>query len=363
MKSARPDEFEISLFGPGYGESAVVHLGANQWLIIDSCRDAVTGSIGPLEYLRKIGVNASESVALVVATHWHDDHVRGLSNVIQTCAKARFVCASAMCWREFVTMVTRYEDAPRTPAGSGVREMSEVLRHLSKAGRPPSYAAPNTLIFRSAAASKLAGGPCEVWSLSPAHKQLEMFWSEISSRIPEIGQTVRRAVSKSPNHLAIVLWLTAGKHSILLGSDLQETPDPHTGWSVIVQSAERPPGSAAVFKIPHHGSENGHSEDVWEQMVGKDAYALLTPFTNGNVCLPTTDDVSRVVGKAGAAYITANPQVRPRVERPPLIARAIRTSGVTLRSAEPNMGHIRLRKRYDIGHRWYITLMRGAYKL
>jgi beta-lactamase superfamily II metal-dependent hydrolase len=363
MKTVRPDELEISLFGPGYGESVVVHMGANQWVIIDSCRDPVNGLVAPLEYLRKMGVDPCEAVALVVAAHWHDDHVRGLSNIVQTCSNARFVCASAMSWPEFVTVVTRYEGALKTPAGSGVREMYELLHHLSKTARQPYYASPNRLIFRSAAVSELAGGPCEIWSLSPSDRQLEMFWSEISHHMPEIGHTVRRAVSKSPNHLAIALWLTVGKQSVLLGSDLQETRDPETGWSVIVQSPERPAGSAAVFKIPHHGSENGHSDEVWEQMIGKDAHALLTPFTNGNVCLPTTADVKRVSNRAGAAYITANSQVRPRVERSPLVARAIRTSGVTLKLAEPNMGHIRLRKRYGGKYRWYIALMRGAYRI
>ena len=98
-------------------------------------------------------------------------------------------------------------------------------------------------------------------------------------------------------------------------------------------------------------------------MIGKGAHALLTPFANGNVSLPTTTDITRIADRAGAAYITADPQVRPRVERSPLVARAIRTSGVTLKLAEPHMGHIRLRKRYGDEYRWYVALMRGAYKI
>lgn len=30
------DEVEFTLLGPGYGESAVVHLGAGAWMIVDS---------------------------------------------------------------------------------------------------------------------------------------------------------------------------------------------------------------------------------------------------------------------------------------------------------------------------------------
>jgi len=38
MKQVRPDELEVSVFGPGYGESLAIHLGLGSWIIIDSCR-------------------------------------------------------------------------------------------------------------------------------------------------------------------------------------------------------------------------------------------------------------------------------------------------------------------------------------
>ena len=42
VTSARPrrDEVEVTLFGPGYGESVVVHAGVDDWLVVDSCLDA-----------------------------------------------------------------------------------------------------------------------------------------------------------------------------------------------------------------------------------------------------------------------------------------------------------------------------------
>lgn len=364
MIAARSDEIEVSLFGPGYGESVVIHLGLGQWVIVDSCRDPVTRSIVPLDYLTRIGVDPSVSVRLVIATHWHDDHVRGLSDIVEACRSAEFVCASALTRAEFVTMVSRYEAAsPRTPSGSGVRELYQVLRHLSNSGRQPRYAAPNRLILRCPEVSEVAGGSCEITTLSPSDKQLEIFWAEIGNQMPEIRRTVRRAVAKSPNHLAIALWVRIGEEAVLLGSDLQETADTNTGWSAIVQSEERPLGAATVFKIPHHGSENGHSDGVWDQMVVKGAYALLSPFTNGDVSLPTDADVSRIVNRSGKAYVTARSRLRAPIERPPMVARAIRAHGGGLRLAEPKLGHIRLRKRLEREHHWYVNLMGGAYKL
>lgn len=30
---------EVTLLGPGYGETVLVHFGSNRWLIVDSCLD------------------------------------------------------------------------------------------------------------------------------------------------------------------------------------------------------------------------------------------------------------------------------------------------------------------------------------
>lgn len=52
----RHDETEISLFGPGVGECIVAHVGANQWIVIDSCLDPATREPAALGYLKLIGV-------------------------------------------------------------------------------------------------------------------------------------------------------------------------------------------------------------------------------------------------------------------------------------------------------------------
>lgn len=96
----QPHEIEISLFGPGYGECIVAHLGAGEWMIVDSCIDK-SARPAALEYLRTIGVNASQHVKWVLATHWHDDHIRGLSDIVSECESAEFACSMALRNKEF----------------------------------------------------------------------------------------------------------------------------------------------------------------------------------------------------------------------------------------------------------------------
>jgi hypothetical protein len=72
-----PDELEVSLFGPGYGECVLVHLGLGEWLIIDSCVNQYEGGNPALDYLKSLAIDPAEAVRLIVASHWDDDHVHG----------------------------------------------------------------------------------------------------------------------------------------------------------------------------------------------------------------------------------------------------------------------------------------------
>lgn len=75
IRSPRPDELEMTVFGPGVGECIVLHLGEGDWIIIDSCTSPVGDEPAALGYLRSIGVDPDASVRTIVATHWHDDRI------------------------------------------------------------------------------------------------------------------------------------------------------------------------------------------------------------------------------------------------------------------------------------------------
>lgn len=78
-------------FFPGYGECVVVHVGENQWLIVDSCRNPRTGNPIASDYLESLGLEFSAVVRLIVATHWHDDHMEGLADLVSKASAVQFV--------------------------------------------------------------------------------------------------------------------------------------------------------------------------------------------------------------------------------------------------------------------------------
>src|SRR5207247_10718341 len=111
MSHTLPDgnDLEVSLFGPGFGECLALHLPGGKWILIDSCRNS-QGQPASLAYLREMGVRAASDVAMVVASHWHLDHVDGISEIVQECRSAEPVISAALYTRELLAYAeaTRY---------------------------------------------------------------------------------------------------------------------------------------------------------------------------------------------------------------------------------------------------------------
>ena len=194
------DEFELTLLGPGYGESIVLHVGKGVWILVDSCID--TGRAPrALRYLESIGVDPAEGVGLIVATHWHDDHIRGIAKMVEVCSQATFCCASVLCNKEFFTFTRALERRSFSYVSSGLREIHNVISRLMETRSIPRSALANRRIF--------VDGKCEIWSLSPSDRVFQDFLKSIRPRV-SIGSSRRetRIPDLSPNKVAIALVTT-----------------------------------------------------------------------------------------------------------------------------------------------------------
>lgn len=89
-------ELEVSIFGPGFGECVVLHLGHGHWGVVDSCLDPSSKHPAALKYLESLSVDVGSSIRLIVATHWHDDHMQGISEIFQQAKGAVFACTEAV---------------------------------------------------------------------------------------------------------------------------------------------------------------------------------------------------------------------------------------------------------------------------
>lgn len=296
------DEVEVSLFGPGYGECALLHIGAGEWMIVDSC---VAGGEQPaISYLLEIGVDVRRDVKLIVATHWHDDHVRGMASLVELCEGARFACSTALekdeVWGGFATFPTGH----LRKLTSGVDEMRRVQNLLSGGGRPsPKWAVEDRLLFERSA----TGAPkVSVTALAPSDRTVTRAYQSISSLL-QSSVDIGTVPAPARNDASVVLSVDIGDASVLLGGDLETTPgDSETGWAAVVGLEERSRRRRAeVFKIPHHGSEGAHYEPVWSKMLIEAPEAVLTPWRRGRSRLPTASDLERLCLRATQVHLSS----------------------------------------------------------
>lgn len=357
MGIARPKintfQFEVNLFGPGYGESVVARLGNEEWLIIDSCLDS-NNRPAPLAYLESIGV-PFDHVKLVIASHWHDDHVRGFSEIVEKCANAKVCMGQAFTKAEFQIFVSHFNKShPTDKFTSGTRELYSVLKILESRKARGLTAAPDRRLWQNLSSSG-SEPTVEVWSLSPSDACSERFLKYISSVIPKQGTTKSRAPSIKENETAVAILIKYGEVGVLLGADLEET---HQGWTAIVGSTGRPNTKSNLFKIPHHGSENGHHDEVWTNMLLENPIAILTPYNKGHK-LPKPADLDRIRRLTPHAYTTQVLKRAPKPVRPHNIEKMIKNTAKSIEPIKKQMGHIHAKLCPDLTE-WHIELNQGA---
>jgi beta-lactamase superfamily II metal-dependent hydrolase len=336
MNSPANNELEVSVFGPGFGECSVVHLGDGRWIIVDSCVDPFSGQPVALDYLNGLGVSPS-AVDLIVATHWHDDHVRGIATLVRECSNARVCVPSVLTSQELVASIIAHDARPLTRVSSGVGEMRRLL-DLKVGG---------TLLRGSADRRLMQIGPSvfshghavEVWTLSPSDVSYHRFLGSLARYLPIQGKQKRRVPNISPNECSVVVWVGVGPVGMLLGADLEEQGC--NGWSAILASEGRPRQPASFFKVPHHGSKNAHHPEVWRQLLVPEPVFVLAPYNRG-AKLPSKQDVARLTALGPNGYATSVHSKRDS-KRDGTVGKMIKDFNVKLTPLATAVGQVRSR--------------------
>jgi beta-lactamase superfamily II metal-dependent hydrolase len=360
------DEIEVSLFGPGLGEAVLVHVGAGEWIVVDSCLDRFPRRPVALRYLESLGCDPASAIRLVVATHWHDDHIGGLAAIVRATPQAKLICSAALTCKEFLQVVASGDRAMMVSPGSAeFGEVFAILRERRSGARAGLAGAEWARADQRLWLRSGAPFPAEVWALSPSAESMTLAMNEFAQLLPTRGTPKRRLVAQRPNEVAVVLWIEAGGLRTLLGADLENSGNPKTGWQAVLGSAARPAGAAHVFKVPHHGSRNGDHPNVWAGMLVGQPHTALTPYTRG-VTVPTAGDLARLRGRTPNLYMTAQPGTGggwAPPQRDGAVEKTLKEVTRGRRALTGAMGHVRLRAPAGDPSRIRVELFHTAHRL
>ena len=344
------DEIEVTLFGPGYGESIAIHLGEGVWLLVDSCIDPATKGPASEKYLDQMGVGV-EQVRTIVASHWHDDHVRGISRLAAKYPTAEFLISTALSDKEAATFLAAYGGGASPGLARGANELFSVIKERETV----SHVHHRSIVFEA----QLNGRHVIVTALSPVQASIDQFISHIVQYLPRNDKPINHAPELRTNIAAVALHIDLGDDAVLLGADLEEHET--CGWSAVVgdswSGARR---QATAYKVAHHGSHSGDCQDVWSTLLKPAPIACLTPFTLGNLRLPEEKDKIRLKRNTPHTYISSGASRSPEMDRGQL--KRLSDICKNLARVDAGFGAVRLRKPISAPS-WKVELFGAAQAL
>ena len=314
LRHPKPDELTITVLGgAGQGESVVIHIGDGNWIIIDSY---VSNKLS-LAYIYLTSIEANlDNVEMIICSHWHSDHVKGMCQLLKSCPNAKF----------YVPSVSGSKYYPEFFAGN-IKEIEiteeGVLTVMEEFQSCMSYADQNnildylerdkTLIKRN------VNGQClEIAAISPSKDLRNRFHKMFASK--KDGKYKEYGIEPNMCSSAIMVSVNNELH-FLLGADLEcnRSEDDKDfdgcpnhcaergirGWCNTFHESQNHNfvNKYSYVKIAHHSSETGYCPKLWNEKVTEDVIGVTTVF-NANL-LPQPNMVELYSERCKEYYISA----------------------------------------------------------
>lgn len=198
------DEVEVSVFGRGMGECIAIHYGDNNWAVIDSLRTRRDNPV-VLEYFDLIDVDPRDSVKQIIASHWHDDHVAGISDIYRISSQSRLTLAAVLAGDEMSGLISEADEYKGKQFTSGVRELRSIRDIQAEGSRQPFiFAKSHQIILRLSAETNKHRNPVLFEALSPSDKDFSAFLNNIGQFIGS-DLKMRRIMPLDRNDIAVAV--------------------------------------------------------------------------------------------------------------------------------------------------------------
>lgn len=310
----KPEELTITVIGgAGLGESVVIHIGDGHWIIIDS----YVSNKQSLAYIYLTSIDANlDNVEMIICSHWHSDHVKGMYQLLTSCKNAMFYVPSVSGSRYYpeffagnIKEIEISEEGERTV----MEEFHSCMKYAYDNSILDYLERDKTLIKRD-----IYGQCLEIAAISPAkdlrNKFHKMFATKKDGKYKEYGIEPNMCSS------AILISVNNELH-LLLGADLEcnRAEDDKDfdgclsrcsergirGWCNTFMESQNHNfvNKYSYVKIAHHSSETGYCPKLWNEKVTDDVIGVTTVF-NANL-LPQPNMMNIYSDKCREYYISA----------------------------------------------------------
>jgi hypothetical protein len=278
------------LIGPGVGESILVQVPPGEWMIVDGCM--VGRRSAPVVLLQRYGVRRVAAMAL---THPHEDHARGLLELLGSDIEVdRVGCVD--CWSEEPGLDEIWREPPPAALAADdpeLRSRRAAARHLLTAIRGRWHRRPESK-WALRLGERLSLGNGSVTVLSPNDREIAA------------ARAARAAGGRfSANRLCSAMAVEVGNTRVTLGSDLPYREKRQVlvggGWKQVPSGGDWPRlPDADALKVPHHGSSDALASRLLGPRKKPQPMAMtVAPFSSQGLPDPRDDHGLAMLLKAG----------------------------------------------------------------
>lgn len=310
------DEFEITTIGAGHqsGESVVLHLENGQWVIIDSC--VSEKKVLPLYYLEQIGV-PFENVKFVICTHWHEDHVKGLPDILRECPNAKFYTPNVGDNRIFLKFVLKRLKLSFTSKSKVWKIFNDCYKVLSNRTtlQKPNFFQHEMVVYTSP--------NVDLFCLSPSDNMRQNFEEILLAANTDV-ETIEAENKLDDNMCSLSFALRFHDKRIIIGGDLEcnrkDKEDccecikhcgekSEKGWCNILEEINlfTDYQDYEYIQLSHHSSINGFCPRIWDEFCKRDEMICTSTIFSNNkkVNLPTKEMLEAYMNLSKSYYITS----------------------------------------------------------
>lgn len=319
---------EIIFFGNGYGESILIKLSNDDLVLIDSCYDYEKMQSAALTYLQNEGIDFTKAIKSIIITHWHDDHVKGLADVIEKCKGANVFIPNGYTGKEFIDLLLLRAKRDYMPGN----EFSKILTNKSlRESNRLRKAGAQTFILHLDQNRYLE-------ALSPSGEESQLLFDSLAASF------VTGKLPDKKNGLSIAIRAIDDDSIVLLGADVEYYQGSVTkGWGAILnEHSSRTIATqhkADLFKIPHHGSITGHCDEVYSSMLVPDPLLIICSFSPSK--LPRDSDINRLKSYSGKIIVLK--ALARKVKRNRRVSKGIKEQNCKV-TPEPNCSKVIVKK-------------------
>ncbi len=332
------ESLELHVLGAGKGESIILRCPGGGWGVIDCYALSLDdlASNPTLQFLKERGVSVLEFLCL---THPHDDHFRGMSQLLEQLEVKHFWRFAGLAGRDLQRLALLLSvDAERSDDTELTHNADDFVKtmRLVNEKRSAKQLRQKTVTGYQQLFPVLAdeSASFQIWGFAPSGNQVAKYEESLTTCFTDDGRFRSPLPQAHHNSISVGLIIRFGETQIVLGGDIERA-----GWQDAFAELQKHHLFADAVKVSHHGSVTGYIPSLWETLAGKKKpIAVIVPYRRFRLPKQTAIDHIRPYTSKIMLTCEFDADTTPGPAKAPLKSRLFLRTRLKARPAPPETG-------------------------